>query len=490
MIKHVNVAAQPARDSSQHRFRIAIIAASAVVALAGSVLLTTRDSGENATTRGITATLPVPGHPGAVAVGRDALWVALSGGPRRPVADRPLVRLELATGTTTRTVHLGGEVSSLAHVGERLIAAVKPVGDDGFGPRRLVALDWRTGDVLSLGESHLNDTDARTFDGPVDQVVQADNALWALEARPGRLSRLDASTLAAASAPILLSSGRTLGLAAGRGHLWVTAADAGEVLRIDPATAAITRVHVGGFPVGIVVAGGNVWLADRSGGSLVRLDPGTLRPVGEPIPVGTRPTWLAVAGNSLFVTDQDAGTIARVDVRSGRKLGPPIRIAPPANDGVAPAVASTGGSVWVSSFASSTVTRITVRSTPAARPSAVTLTGTGNGPVNPGPNGMGVTDGGISGTGHFTVTGAIDDTGTYTHYRSVKGEIATIRTVNVGRKGTITIVITIDLSAGSSAWTITSGTRSYAGLHAKGTLTVDNFESNPYTFVMRGTVSR
>ena len=387
-------------------------------------------------------------------------------------------------------MHLGGEVSSLAHVGERLIASVKPVGDDGFGPRRLVALDWRTGDVLALGESHLDDTDAREFDGPVDQVVQAGNALWALEVRPGRLLGLDPATLAPSSAPIPLSRGRTLGLAAGGGYLWVTAADAGEVLRIDPATGAITRVHVGGFPVGIVVAGGNVWLADRSGGNLVRLDPGTLRPMGDPIPVGRKPTWLAVAGDSLFVTDQDAGTIARVDVRSGRKLGPPIRIARPAKDGVAPAVASTGGSVWVSSFASNTVTRIASRTSPAAPSSAVTLTGTGNGPVNPGPNGMGVTDGSVSGTGHFTVTGAIDDTGTYVHYRSVKDQIATVRTVNAGTKGTITIVITIDLATGSSAWTITSGTKSYAGLHGKGTLTVDNFESDPYTFVMRGTVSR
>ena len=70
MINHVNAATRPARDSSQRRFRIAIVAASVVAALAGSVLLATRDSGEKATTRGITATLPVPGHPGSVAVGR------------------------------------------------------------------------------------------------------------------------------------------------------------------------------------------------------------------------------------------------------------------------------------------------------------------------------------------------------------------------------------------------------------------------------------
>jgi hypothetical protein len=146
--------------------------------------------------------------------------------------------------------------------------------------------------------------------------------------------------------------------------------------------------------------------------------------------------------------------------------------------------------VWVSSFASNTVTRITSRTSLAARSSEVTLAGTGNGGVNPGPSGMGVTDGSVAGTGHFTVTGAINDKGTYTHYRSVNGQIAKIRTVNVGTKGTITIVITIDLTTASSTWTIASGTKSYAGLHGKGTMPVDNFERNPYTFVMKGTVSR
>jgi len=490
MINRVNTATLQARDSSQRRFRIAVIAASVAAALAGSVLLATRDSGVKATTRGITATLSVPGHPGSVAAGGDALWVALNGDPRRPVGDWPLVRLDLATGTPTQTVHLGGEVSSLARVGERLIASVKRVGDSGFGPRRLVALDWRTGDVLSLGESHVNDTDARAFGGPVDHLLQAADGVWALEVRPGRLLHLDSSTLAQYSAPIRLSSGRTLGLAADGGYLWVTAADAGEVLRIDPATGAITRAHVGGFPVGIVVTNGKVWFADRSGGKVVGLDPRTLRPSGDPIQVGTKPSWLAVAGDSLFVTDQDSGTIARVDVHSGREVGPPIRIAPAGRDPVAPTVASAGGSVWVSSFASSTVTRITSPTSLAAASSEVTLAGTGNGPVNPGPYGMGVTNGGVAGTGHFTATGAINDRGTYIGYRSVKGQIATVRNVDVGTKGTITFVITIDLSTGSSAWTISSGTKSYVGLRGKGTVTVDNYERNPYTFVMKGTVSR
>ena len=197
MIKSVNTATLVAHDSSRRRFRIAVIAASVVAAIAGSVLLATRDSGEKATTRGITAPLPVPGHPGSVVAGPDALWVALN----------------------------------------------------------------------------VIDADAREFHGPVDRVVQADDAVWALEVRPGKLLRLGPSTLAP-------------------------------------------------------------------------------------------------------------------------------------------------------------------------------------------------------------------------RYRSVKGEIAKITTVTVGTKGTITYVVRIKMGTGSTPWTITSATKSYARLRGKGTLTVDNYASNPYTFVMKGTVSR
>jgi hypothetical protein len=328
--------------------------------------------------------------------------------------------------------------------------------------------------------------------------VAAGNALWALEVRPGRLLRLDPGTLAPAGAPLRLSSGRTLGLAFGARHLWVTAADAGEVLRIDPATGAIRRVHVGGFPVGIVVAGGSVWFADQASGNVVRLDPVALRPVGDPIPVGAKPSWLAVAGDVLFVTDQEAGTIARIDVHSGRTVGPPIRIAPPAKEGVAPAITSTGESVWVSSYASNTLTRI---STPASSQTSAHGTVTLHFRAPKGVHEP-IINGGVSGFGDFTATGAITDHGTFTDYGRVNsaGTTRVIRRVTVGKKGTIVFVIVANLEplsssltlppAGLETWTIASGTDTYNGLRGRGTEVVDNFTSIPATFVLKGTVSR
>ena len=104
-----------------------------------------------------------------------------------------------------------------------------------------------------------------------------------------------------------------------------------------------------------------------------------------------------------------------------------------------------------------------------------------------GNNGQDVTNGGVAGRGHFTATGAIVDKGTVVTYRTVKGSRITLRFVTSGKKGTITFVVKIDTSVGTSRWTITSGTKAYKGLHGKGT----ESENATYTVsTLTGTVSR
>ena len=469
-MSRVDRASPLARHSRHRRVRIVVITASLAAAVVGSILLAMRDSGEKTTTLGVTATLPVPGHPGAVIAGPDLLWVALSGGSQLPAGDR-LLRLDPATGAIAQTVDLGGEVSHLARVGDRLIASVQH-GGSGLG--ELAVFEWRSGDGL----------DHHWYDEPVDQIVRRGNELWALEVRPGTLLRLDSATLAPASAPLRLSPGRTLALASDGRYLWVTAADAGEVLRIDPATHAIRRVHVGGFPIGIVVTGGSVWFADHEGGNVVRLDPRSLRPVGQPIRVGTKPSWLAVSAGSLFVTDQDDGTVARIDVHSGKKVGLPIRIARPARDTPAPSVAPAGQSIWVSSFASDTLTRINSTAGRDDRGGKVTVRISD---MNDNQKGATVTNGGVAGTGHFVAWGAISEKGKVVVYRTVKMPLIKLRYVTAGKEGTITFVVRIDTNLSTSRWTITSGTKAYKGLHGEG---IESENADFTVSTLTGTVSR
>lgn len=104
-----------------------------------------------------------------------------------------------------------------------------------------------------------------------------------------------------------------------------------------------------------------------------------------------------------------------------------------------------------------------------------------------------VTDGGVAGTGHFTMSGAISDAGAVTDYRTAKGHKVLVRRVVAGKKGMITFVVTLDMSApvGSLGdWTITSGTQGYAGMHGSGKQTVDDYTSSPANFALAGTVSQ
>ena len=362
--ERVTASSAPGRVPVHRRFRLTVVVASVVAAIGGSVLLVAHRSSEMVTTRGVTATLRVPGHPGSVAAGRNALWLALTG-TSMPVGDRPLLRLDLASGTIERTILVGGQASYLAHVGNRLYASVAHVGGSGSGPSFVAALDWQSGRVLAR----------RPFPTLVGQLADDGTDLWVLQVAPAALLRLDPLTLMPEAPPLPLPRGRALGLAVGDGYVWSTS-DAGEVLRIDPVSYKITPVRVGGFPVGIAVVDGSVWFVDRDRADLGRLDPRTLQPVGKPIRVGGAPAWLARASSHyLFVGDPVRGTVSRIDVRSGKAAGLPIRVAPPAAAVPGLAVAPAGGSVWVSSFASSTLARVSTSSTTSAPRAVIASSG-------------------------------------------------------------------------------------------------------------------
>ena len=98
-------------------------------------------------------------------------------------------------------------------------------------------------------------------------------------------------------------------------------------------------------------------------------------------------------------------------------------------------------------------------------------------------------DGSLAGKGTFKATGAITDAGPVLAYRSVSanGTLITLRFVAKGKKGAITYLVKIDTNAGTSPWTIASGSGAYKGLHGKGSET----ENAAYTVsVLRGTVTR
>lgn len=99
------------------------------------------------------------------------------------------------------------------------------------------------------------------------------------------------------------------------------------------------------------------------------------------------------------------------------------------------------------------------------------------------------TDGSLAGKGTFKATGAITDAGPALGYRRVtaNGTLITLRFVAKGKKGTITYLVKIDTTAGTSRWTILSGTKAYEGLHGKG---IERENATFTVSTLTGTVSR
>jgi hypothetical protein len=75
---------------------------------------------------------------------------------------------------------------------------------------------------------------------------------------------------------------------------------------------------------------------------------------------------------------------------------------------------------------------------------------------------------GGGGSGRFTVSGTVTDSGTFIDYRHQKGDSILIRRVLTGKNGKLTVVVHISMTAGDKGWKITRSSGSYAGTRGMG----------------------
>lgn len=109
--------------------------------------------------------------------------------------------------------------------------------------------------------------------------------------------------------------------ASGLGYVWFSNAALGEVVRMDPATDAITTPIplTAPQPGGVLpLAAGvtSVWAFDNSRGELVEIDPGTQEELRR-LPVAQQVVAIAVDGNAVWLADAGADQVVRIDPVSG-----------------------------------------------------------------------------------------------------------------------------------------------------------------------------
>jgi YVTN family beta-propeller protein len=149
-------------------------------------------------------------------------------------------------------------------------------------------------------------------------------------------------------------------LAAADGALWVTNEGDSTVQRIDPAQRTVTAtIGLGSTPTDVAVGHGSVWVATR--GELIQVDPASAAIVNRFVPEGVRPFRGIGGARGLVEVTKDAVWYAwnvhvvRLDPATNRTVAHVTL-----EEDLANALTTTANAVWVQG--DQTVTRIDTRS--------------------------------------------------------------------------------------------------------------------------------
>jgi YVTN family beta-propeller protein len=221
------------------------------------------------------------------------IWAATRGGDGPAVGADQLVAIDAASGHVAGAVDLGVPPVAMAVDGDDVWVAAA-------GANTIVHVDRAKGTV----------TQTIPTDGPVNDLLVADGALWATVDLDRKLERIDPVSGVASATEIVNSPGA---MVATPGAIWVTSRLDGTVSRIDPATGKVTRTIPIGLGVNALAAAfGSVWVTNESQSSVTRIDP-VSGDVLDTVPVGHSPAALAATSDALWIANRGDGTVSRLD---------------------------------------------------------------------------------------------------------------------------------------------------------------------------------
>ena len=323
-------------------------------------MLLTSGPTEQATTKGVTATLHLPGSPDFAVFAPDGLWVSIHGSDAKQniAPSGQLLRINLATGTVQQTVPLSGSTSNLALDGNRLIAdpGIAGTSTAGAAPGELIAVDTRTGAMLARRHQQI-------AGGP---MAVGDGALWEIQ----ESLRKDAHHARGAQPDNPRSDRAADGTQ--RNQLGATAWP-GEAVCVGDRrrrrSAPNRPCHPRRSPARTSAASrsGSRSREAASGSSTTPTPPSNAlirarcarSDSQSRVPSGDN-FYLGATDGYVFIADDSNGTITRIDTRTGKTAGPPIRIAPASSAGFgsAYAIAPAGTAIWATSPSTHTISRI------------------------------------------------------------------------------------------------------------------------------------
>jgi YVTN family beta-propeller protein len=251
-------------------------------------------------------------QPTAVTVCGGSVWVTSLGGTVSEIDPKTLV---------AHTIHVRGTPSDVANVGDLAAVISGPpervtMVDAGFGrisgsfglPRgRTSATAMAYGrdvwvanpsahTLVRLDPPYTGIAESVPLPGAPRLVAAGERAVWVVGGRT--LWQIDAGSQQLAAAIRLPFVPQAV--AAGDGAVWLVDRHSDAVVRVDPATHRLTRIHVGRQPAAVAVGPGSVWVANRGDGTVSQIDP-SRNAVVRAIRVGSQPVDLVVGLGAVWV---------------------------------------------------------------------------------------------------------------------------------------------------------------------------------------------
>ena len=342
------------RPIVRRRPLLVLAAAAILVVVAGALVALERDDAQTVAsvpvvqentlvridpaTNAVDAVVAVGRRPSATAVAGHTVWV-YNDGPRT------ISEIDAASGAVRRTT--------------RVFAA--PTGPDAFaGPvlaadaagAWMVGFDGRRRPLLTRVFSGSRRMRRYRLDREPRAVAVGFGAVWVVArgARDNQVLRIDPATGAVTRRTRFPTASSIDGLAAGLGGVWVVASSSATLYRIDPRSAAVTaRIDLGGRAARPAVVLGEIWVGlSDSGGRTVRVDPRTVSVIAHLSCCPPAWGYFAAGHGSIWDYDTPTGTVVRW---SGETYQVAANIGvthPPFYDGLClTSIAAGAGAVWV-----------------------------------------------------------------------------------------------------------------------------------------------
>lgn len=282
----------------------------------------------------VTDTLVVGDFPTGLASDAESLWVTNTN-------DNSLERIDLGTRTVTASVQTGPAPFAVASSDHTVAVVEEDSGMVSLIESRTIPNDDRPVAVI---------TTARVVSSPVG-LAEGFGSLWISDADTGTVIRLNPVTMRTeATIPV---GGSPMALAVSADEVWVGAVDTNRVLRIDPSRNQVTSsVRVLRGPGGLVVADGAVWISAFKANVVQRLDPKTLQ-ITDVIPVEDQPLRMVAGAGGVWVAEAGNDSVALIDATS-RNVSARVTV----GDQPGAGLATDGNTLWVTTLGDGELVRV------------------------------------------------------------------------------------------------------------------------------------